>query len=437
MTSTPRPLSLPPSLTDVPTGSRVARIPLVTRMHVPGLSYTTFDGEKRNVSFGSGQPVLINLWASWCAPCVAELAEMTRHENDLRGAGIEVVALSVDGLGEDSADVAQAKAILTQIGFSFHAGHAAEDLIGDLQDYHDHVVPMWRPLPIPTSFLIDGQSRLAVIYTGPVSVDDVLADARHLTGDYVQRFERAACLPGRALDHPQVAAAARAAETRTRYRVAAGFHAAGRLADAAACFLDLLEFDPVCKEAHSQLAVIFLRREDLLQAAVHCRRALELDPENARQHNTMGNILSGQQKLAQAEAQYARAIQIDPDYAEAHNNLGTVYASRGNFAKAADHFKRAIAIEPNSAAAHNNLGSVFAASGDLSTAAGHYQEAIRADPKYAEAYNNLGSMFARQGDLKRAAAQYRRALEINPTYREARDNLKRAELSLESQQDAR
>ncbi len=429
-------LSLRPSTVETPSSSRVARIPLVTRLRMPSLSYTTLAGERRPLPFPSGTPVLVNLWASWCEPCVAELAEFARRENELRAAGIEIVALSVDRLGDEASSGEQAKTTLARLEFPFAAGYADDGLVNDLQDFHNHAVPMWRPLPIPTSYLIDGRSRLAVIYTGPVSVDDVLADARHVPGGYADRFERAACVPGRSVDHELVVKSAQQAETRTRFRIASSFHNAGRLSEAATSFLDLLEFQPDCEEAHEQLAVVFLRQGDFVQAAVHCRRALESDPNNPRLHNTMGNILSSKNPN-QAIAHYARAIRITPDYAEAHNNIGTVYASQGKFAEAAGHFKRAIEISPDSAEALNNLGSVFAARGDLVQATARYEQAIRADPKYAEAYNNLGSMFARRGALKRAVEQYERALEINPDYGEARDNLKRAQAAFQSRQNLR
>ena len=430
LSASPRLLALHPSTLDLPPPSRAARIPLVAPLHVPEFSYTTLDKASRRAGLGAGHPVLLNLWASWCSPCVKELSEFARRKDELRAAGISIVALAVDEFDDDSFDVAPIRDTLSQVGFPFLAGLADQYLVRDLQDYHNHVVSLWRPLPIPASFLIDGDSRLVSIYKGPVTVDQVLADARHAPGGYVQQLERAACLPGRAVDHPQVAESAREAEIRTRFRVAAGWNAADRLTEATASFLDLLRFYPECEEAHGQLAIIYLRRQDLTKAAEHCRRVLELDPKNPRHHNTMGNILSGQQKLSLAESHYLRAIQYDPKYAQAHNNLGTIYASQGKFSAAASQFKQAIDIDPDSAEAHNNLGSVYAYLGDLSKASTHYRTAIRADPTYAEAYNNLGSAFARLGDLEQAVTQYQRALEINPTYAEARANLERAQLSL-------
>lgn len=62
----------------------------------PALAFT--DGEGRRVDLGafSGRVVLLNLWATWCGPCVQEIPALDRLEARFGGRDFEVVAVSVD-----------------------------------------------------------------------------------------------------------------------------------------------------------------------------------------------------------------------------------------------------------------------------------------------------------------------------------------------------
>ena len=43
-----------------------------------------------------GRPLLLNLWASWCAPCIGELSELAERTTELDEAGLVLVALGKD-----------------------------------------------------------------------------------------------------------------------------------------------------------------------------------------------------------------------------------------------------------------------------------------------------------------------------------------------------
>ena len=66
---------------------------------VPELAFTDEHGGRRTLEDWRGKVGLLNVWATWCAPCRAEMPTLDRLQQRLGGEGFEVVALSVDRAG--------------------------------------------------------------------------------------------------------------------------------------------------------------------------------------------------------------------------------------------------------------------------------------------------------------------------------------------------
>ncbi|MGQ8714558.1 TlpA disulfide reductase family protein, partial [Klebsiella pneumoniae] len=67
----------------------------------PALAFTGPDGKPRTLDDLKGRTVLLNLWATWCAPCKAEMPALDRLQGALGGPDFEVVALNVDTRNPD------------------------------------------------------------------------------------------------------------------------------------------------------------------------------------------------------------------------------------------------------------------------------------------------------------------------------------------------
>ena len=60
------------------------------------IKFTSIDGKKIDVSKMKGKVVLIDFWATWCGPCVAELPNVKRAYDKLHPKGFEIVGISLD-----------------------------------------------------------------------------------------------------------------------------------------------------------------------------------------------------------------------------------------------------------------------------------------------------------------------------------------------------
>ena len=70
----------------------------------PPLTATLLDGSRFNTAEQRGKVVLINFWATWCAPCREEMPAIDAFYTQNRARGLEVIAISLDE-PKDSAKV--------------------------------------------------------------------------------------------------------------------------------------------------------------------------------------------------------------------------------------------------------------------------------------------------------------------------------------------
>ncbi len=106
-----------------------------------------------------GRVVLLNIWATWCPPCLKEMPSLDRLQAQLGGADFEVVALSID-IGPNGRDAVRA----------FYA----ETGVRGLRVYHDPEGKAGFELGavgVPTSLLLDRGGREIARLTGTAEWD--------------------------------------------------------------------------------------------------------------------------------------------------------------------------------------------------------------------------------------------------------------------------
>ena len=135
-------------------------IPATDRKPVASMSGTLFRGGSFRLSSHRGHVVLINFWASWCAPCVIESPMLETLSRQLARRGVDFV-------GIDIKDERQAAA-------SFIADmHMTYPMIYD--EAAKTALQLGVPVGgLPVTMLIDRAGRVAAVYTGAVQRDAIL-----------------------------------------------------------------------------------------------------------------------------------------------------------------------------------------------------------------------------------------------------------------------
>jgi thiol-disulfide isomerase/thioredoxin len=201
-------LAIRPGPLELPAPTARARVPLVQRIPLPRLPLggvaartelpDSTASSSESAESTSGRPRLINLWATWCGPCLQELGEIAQRAAELRAVSLDVLAINVDAVVPEQAENApDPAALLTQLQFPFATAVADDETIRRLQTIHELPFAVHVDLSVPTSLLLDHRGRVAVIYRGAVSVDQLLADVELLKFEGERWLEAALPLPGR------------------------------------------------------------------------------------------------------------------------------------------------------------------------------------------------------------------------------------------------
>jgi thiol-disulfide isomerase/thioredoxin len=104
--------------------------PATTRGEPVALDFIDGAGAARSLAEWRGRVVLVNLWATWCAPCVEEMPALDRIAARLGGPDFDVVAISVDRQGAAVVAPFLGKLGLTRLATYLDPSNAAVRVLG-------------------------------------------------------------------------------------------------------------------------------------------------------------------------------------------------------------------------------------------------------------------------------------------------------------------
>jgi thiol-disulfide isomerase/thioredoxin len=124
---------------------------------VPEIRFEDGNGQPKTLADFSGKIVLLNIWATWCAPCRKEMPTLDRLQAKLGGPDFEVVALSMDRAGPD-----KVKKFFAEIGIE----HLALNI-----DTSGKAMFTLGALGLPMTLLIDREGKEIGRLIGPAEWD--------------------------------------------------------------------------------------------------------------------------------------------------------------------------------------------------------------------------------------------------------------------------
>lgn len=132
----------------------------------PRLSLTTVAGDRYELAERRGRWVVVNFWATWCAPCIKEMPQLSRLDAD--NENIEVI-----GLAYESIEPAALQAFLKARPVAYPV--AIVDMYAPPKDFA-------TPRGLPMTYLLAPDGKVAGQFLGPVTAAEIeaaIAKAQH------------------------------------------------------------------------------------------------------------------------------------------------------------------------------------------------------------------------------------------------------------------
>jgi thiol-disulfide isomerase/thioredoxin len=133
----------------------------------PGFTLVTLEGKKVSLADYKGRPVLVNFWATWCAPCKVEMPWFAEFRTKYAGQGFEILGIAEDDAGKD--EIAKSA---KKLGANYPI------LLTD-----GKVAPLYGGVDVlPMSFYVDAKGVVVEQTSGLGSKDEIEANIKKTIG---------------------------------------------------------------------------------------------------------------------------------------------------------------------------------------------------------------------------------------------------------------
>lgn len=124
----------------------------------PSYAAMSLNGDSVTLAGQRGKVVLLNVWATWCHPCRAEIPELRALHDRYQSRGLELIGVSVDTDGTDDA----IRSFMSEFSMTFPVW----------RDPDERISTKFLTVGVPSTFLIDKQGILRWRKTGPIAPND-------------------------------------------------------------------------------------------------------------------------------------------------------------------------------------------------------------------------------------------------------------------------
>jgi peroxiredoxin len=134
--------------------AELSAVPANVHFPAPALTLTDLQGVSRSLDDYRGQVVLVNLWATWCAPCKKEMPTLQGFYEDYQDRGFVIIAIND---GDPAADVQQ---FVREYELTFPVW---------LDPTYIATEDAFHTLSLPASFVIDRDGTIQLAWVGEIS----------------------------------------------------------------------------------------------------------------------------------------------------------------------------------------------------------------------------------------------------------------------------
>jgi len=112
-----------------------------------------------------GDIVIVNFWATWCAPCLKEIPDLLRLQQENASEGVKLIGVAVDEPTENSAEVERFRSRYFPAFLTYARAGAEMDELAQVID------PTWNEV-VPTTYLLDRQGRVVKRIQGKKTLEE-------------------------------------------------------------------------------------------------------------------------------------------------------------------------------------------------------------------------------------------------------------------------
>lgn len=120
---------------------------------------------KQILSGHRGDVVIVNFWATWCAPCLKEIPDLLRLQQEKASEGVQLIGIAVD---EPTANSAEVERFRSRYFPSFRTYARAGAEMDELAQVID---PTWNEV-VPTTYLLDREGRVVKRIQGKKTLEE-------------------------------------------------------------------------------------------------------------------------------------------------------------------------------------------------------------------------------------------------------------------------